>query len=212
MIEEDDLQSIKDLVKQALSEIIEESQLEPEITEDVIGLQAVSGFYHYIADLAAMIDAELEAYGYKMSTSNAYSLTAAVLEYCIDEDIIEDDDIWRKLIQHFNTRADEFATMDDTMDIEPISHEPYRWTGLLDSVVWHIKVRLDTYADDGDFTISERILALRSSLLSLRNSGYLDYSWPWFKNFIAILHEDWKIHGGGFGSSMGTGDPPWSHG
>jgi hypothetical protein len=180
------------------------------IEEDELGILFASDFFHYVASFLSDSKYHIGALGNKMSLSNSYSILEFALGWLEENDIIGDD--WYEVRELFAQRAEEFAGAPE-YNTKGFSSDLSKITGALDQIIRSYILKRQAYSQDGDFSNAEKIQFIRSTLLTFRNNGTLNYSWPWFKQLIASLDVDWRIMGGGFptGGVDPSYDPPWSH-
>jgi hypothetical protein len=175
---------------------------------DNIGVMDVADFFSVVSSFLVESSEVIALYDNKMSLSNAYNILSATIAWLTDNEILEDD--WDDIADLFARRADEFVGGSEHI-INELSTEPSKWTAALDQIMYSYKLALDD--SYGDLSADKKILFIRSTLLSFRTKGYLDYSWPWFKQLIASLEVDWRVMGGGFPTGIDpTYVPPWSVG
>jgi hypothetical protein len=180
------------------------------IEEDTIGILFASDFFHYVASFLSDAKHEMDVFDNKMSLSHAYSMLEFSIDWLMDNDILGDD--WAEVANLFSQRANEFIDAPE-YDVVGLSGDLSKISGALDQLVHSYTIKEEAYSRDGDFSSAEKIQFIRSTLLTFRNKGMLDYTWPWFKELIASLDVDWRIMGGGFPTTIDpTYKPPWSHG
>ena len=180
------------------------------INVDNIGLLGAAGFFGDIASVVCHIDGELEELDYQISTANAYVMLASLIQYGIEMNHIEPHG-WEDIADRFLTRAQDFSGVRDYVNVVEVFEGNAEWSSILSYLTHNWDVKTKAYARN-DFTTDEKIQMIRSTLIGLRARGWLDYTKPWAKTFIAALQEDWVHFGGVFGQGMGTGNNPWSHG
>jgi hypothetical protein len=209
---------LEDIIIRVLTKLSEgpmgdvELELESDspIVLDNIGLLDAADFFGDIANLVAHIDVELDGLDYQIGTANAYVLLASLIEYGINGGYIEDKG-WTDIAERFLVRAQDFAGVKDYMSLGDIWSNKAELARILDYLMHNWDIKTEMYSANG-FTNDERVQMIRSTIIGLRNKGWLDYSQPWARRFIAALKEDWVHFGGGFGANMGSGSTPWSHG
>jgi len=205
-----DFKSIKELVAQALAEIISEAQDPEELPYEEPGVTPSATFFENVGSVIRAADNELESDGYEFDASRAYNLMAVLLEMALVYDWLGDDDQWQKIIELFYNRSGELAGEGRAVIVDtdiPVE----RMTSIVDYIVrnW---IRNTTAYEREEFTVDEKVFMIRGIIIGLRNSRYLKYD-PWLKTLLAYLAEDWKLlGGGGFGSGMGSGPVGWSYG
>ena len=210
-----DRDTIKNIVIEIMTELYQSqgswgAAEEPpdDIVLDQVGLLGVSLFFSDVAAFVQHIDSELNELDYQISTANAYVLLSSAIQYAIDNGILEEKG-WVDVADRFLTRAQDFDGVNDAIDITEVWGDLDKWCDILAYVMWSWKMSVAMYSQN-EFTNDERVQLIRKILIGFRGKGWLDYSQPWAKRLIASLKEDWVYFGGGFGSNMGNGAPPYS--
>lgn len=203
-------EELKKLVKELLNEIIddavdkENNTVQPDPDNNI----TADDLFNNIADVIELATIALSDYGYVMSVGSAYATIETVLSFCATNDWIGNYDEWKPVIEHFRNRANEFSGTTGVI-VPCIDIPPQVLTSVVDRIITKWVTNMEHYREDGEFSSADKIELVRSTLITLRNAGYLKYD-PWLKQLLALLMEDWKIFGGGFGGDMGSGDNPWS--
>ena len=203
-------EELKELMKDLLSEIIDDAVEEEgdALNHDPDNDITIDDLFKNIADVVELTMLELGEQDHVLSVESAYGTIELVLSFCASEGWIGDYDEWEPVLEHFRGREVEFAGASG-MVIPDIDIPPHVLTRVADIILRKWVLNIEGYKEDGEFSDADKIELVRSTLITLRNAGYLKYD-PWLKQLLALLREDWKLFGGGFSGDMGTGSNPWS--
>jgi len=201
----------KKLFNAAFDERINESIESTADFRDELGLSEVAAYFDSVSDLITILGHELEGVDYRLDLSSAYFLMSAMIEHAADLGLIDGGDDWENISAYFAARGDEFSGQGSATRVSNVTENRLKWTNLIDILNRTIHLNSAEMIKDGEFTIDEKILLVRMLVIKLRNRRVLDYKDLWVKDLLMALDDDWRNHGGGFGSGTGGGSKPWSH-
>lgn len=190
-----DVRDLKDLVKEALAEIISESE-EPflefeewdEEEPDEIGLLEAADVFMITTDLVGVLNRQLANYDYSLNTCHAYRVLGGVLEELVDIGFLDDEDgNWETVISEFFERADEFVNDDVEVDLPVINTTTEQIASLFDTIVRYVLAGDGEEDDITALDVAGRIVRLKVLLVALRARGIIRREWPWVNKLIDDL-------------------------
>ena len=208
-MDDQEKEDLKETIRDLLREIIADAQdpaFQPVAEADP------SGPGSFFTQASILVDEAQEKYselGGVIDMRVGYLMLAFLVETAIELGVLDDDEQWSKVIELFETRANEFAGHGDAFRLEPIT-DPTKWVDILRTIVTSWKLGVEAYSPDG-FSEYERVFVIRGLLISLRNQRVLKYD-QWLKDLLASLYTDWKLLGGGWPTTIPGGPQPWSGG
>jgi len=191
-----DVRDLKDLVKEALAEIISESE-EPflefdefdEEEPDDIGLLEAADVFLITTDLVGVLNRHLANYDYSLNTCYAYRVLAGVIEELVDVGFLDDEDGgWEAVISEFFERADEFIDADVPIDLPVIDAGPEKIVSIFDAMVRYILAGDGEEDDITSLDVAGRIVRIKVLLVALRARGIIRREWPWVGKLIEDLN------------------------